>query len=141
MSNNIQQFIETCRNKKLSVTPQRLAIYKALLSDRSHPNPESVYNQIKKDNPTISFATVYKTLETFEKHGIIAVVTSLHNTVRYDAFTQPHHHVVCIKCKKVFDLYDSELNDIKIPQEVMRLGNYINFNAHFNIICKECGNK
>ncbi|RLD14698.1 transcriptional repressor, partial [candidate division KSB1 bacterium] len=79
MSDNdkINAFIQKCRENHLSVTPQRLAIYREIMDDRSHPNPEIIYKRVKKEFPTISFATVYKTLETFEKHGIISVVTTI----------------------------------------------------------------
>ena len=132
------QFIDKCRTKRLSVTPQRLAIYKSLLDDKTHPNPESVYKKIKEENPTISFATVYKTLETFQKHGIISLVTNLHNTVRYDPVTEPHHHAVCVKCKKVVDIFDDQLNDIPAPESVLRNNILLNHSVHFNIVCADC---
>ncbi len=55
-------FIKKCREYRLSLTPQRIAIYKALIADDSHPSPEKIYKKIKPDFPTISLATVYKTL-------------------------------------------------------------------------------
>jgi Fur family peroxide stress response transcriptional regulator len=136
----IEQFIDNCREKNLSVTPQRLAIFKALVNDSSHPNPETIHKKIKVENPTISFATVYKTLETFEKHGIISLVTNLHNTVRYDPVTVQHHHIVCVHCKKVIDLFDEKLNHITIPKEVLKANNLVNFSVHFNVICPDCKN-
>lgn len=134
----IADFIKKCKTNALSVTPQRLAIYKALLIDKSHPNPECVYNSIKPDFPTISLATVYKTLETFEKHNIISVVTPLHETVRYDAEIDHHHHVVCVKCKKVMDIKDPELENIEIP-DIVKVGNQVlDYNIQFNVICDSC---
>ena len=140
MSNQekIDQFIKRCREKNLSVTPQRLAIYKALVNDNTHPNPEAIHKKIKIDNPTISFATVYKTLETFEKNRLISLVTNLHNTVRYDPLTEQHHHIVCVKCKKVIDLFDNKLNQIEIPKTVTSGNNLVNYSVHFNVICSEC---
>ena len=134
----IADFIQKCKTNALSVTPQRLAIYKALLIDKSHPNPECVYNSIKPDFPTISLATVYKTLETFEKHRIISVVTPLHETVRYDAEIEHHHHVVCVKCKKVMDIKDPELEKIEIP-DIVKVGNQVlDYDIQFNVICDSC---
>lgn len=134
----IDEFIQKCKTNALSVTPQRLAIYKALINDKSHPNPETVYNTIKPEFPTISLATVYKTLETFEKHHIISVVTPLHETVRYDAETDHHHHIVCVNCKKVIDINDPELENIKIP-EIVKMGNKVlDYQIQFNVLCSEC---
>ena len=108
----IEVFIGKCRGVGLNVTPQRLSVFKAMMNDKSHPNPETIYKRIKEENPTISFATVYKTLETFEQKGIIKLVTPLHNTVRYDSMLQQHHHIVCVQCKKVIDLEDEDLNHL-----------------------------
>ncbi len=142
LQEKIQEFIRKCRENHLSVTPQRLAIYKTIANDHSHPNPEAIYKRVKEEFPTISFATVYKTLETFEKHGLISMVTTIHNTVRYDPITEPHHHAICIKCKKVFDVFDDELNHLKVPEAVTENGNqFLNYSIQFNIICAECRNK
>lgn len=134
----VSEFVQKCKNHSLSVTPQRLAIYKALLNDKTHPNPECVYKAIKSDFPTISLATVYKTLETFEKHQIINVVTPLHETVRYDAEMDRHHHVVCVKCKKVMDIKDPELDKINIPTYVSSDNQVLDYNIQINVICQSC---
>ena len=134
----IKAFISTCRENGLSVTPQRLSIYKALIGDTSHPKPEDVYKRIEKEHPTISLATVYKTLETFERYGIITMVTPLHNTVRYDTMTQPHHHIVCVKCKKVIDLFDDRLIDLPVPEKVTEDNRLISFSIQYNVVCAEC---
>ena len=136
----IDDFIKKCKTNALSVTPQRLAIYKAIINEKSHPNPETVYNTIKPDFPTISLATVYKTLETFEKYRIVSVVTPLHETVRYDAEMKHHHHIVCVRCKKVVDLMDDELNKLHIPKKVKRGNTFVDYSIQFNVICAECRN-
>lgn len=139
--NRINQFMQQCRSVGLSVTPQRLSIFKCMMNDESHPNPDSIYKRIKEENPTISFATVYKTLETFEKHGIIKLVTALHNTVRYDPITEQHHHIVCINCKKVIDLIDEDLNQLQIPESVINGNQFLDYSIQFNVICKDCRQK
>ncbi|MFC1554072.1 transcriptional repressor [candidate division KSB1 bacterium] len=75
-----------------------MAVYEAIKSDTSHPSPETIYTRVNKKFPTISKATVYKTLDTFEKKGIVSVVSSRYNTFRYDPLTSQHHHIVCRKC-------------------------------------------
>lgn len=134
----IEKFISRCREEKLSVTPQRLSIYKALVKDVTHPSPESIYRKIKSDHPTISLATVYKTLETLEKHDIISMVTALHNTVRYDPLTRRHHHMICQRCKKVIDLDDPALDNLTIPNAVKEKNRFLDYSVHFNIICSDC---
>jgi Fur family peroxide stress response transcriptional regulator len=137
----INNFYKRCRQCGLSITPQRLAIYKALLSSDNHPSPETVYKLVKSDFPMISFATVYKTLETFEQKNIISKVTTLHNTLRYDPIIHQHHHIICTKCQKVIDLQNEQLDSISIPSQVTKDNVLIDFSVHFNVICSECKNK
>ncbi len=134
----IEQFISHCRRVGLNVTPQRLAVYKAIMNDSTHPNPETIYKKVKEDHPTISFATVYKTLESFEQNGIVSMVTSLHNTVRYDPIVDQHHHLVCVRCKKVMDLNDESLNHLSIPADALKGSQLLNYSIQFNILCEEC---
>ncbi len=130
-----------CRDRGLSVTPQRLTIYNAILEDSSHPSPDTVYQKIQPEHPTITLATVYNTLETFEKHDIISMVTTLRHTVRYDPLTGRHHHIVCLRCKKVTDLHDAELDSLKIPEQIQKLNELVDFSVHFNVVCAECKTK
>jgi Fur family peroxide stress response transcriptional regulator len=134
----LDNFFKQCRDVTLNITPQRLAIYKALIEYDSHPSPENIFKRIHHEYPTISLATVYKTLETFEKHGIISMVTILHDTLRYDPITKSHHHIVCVRCKKVIDLLDPKLDSIKIPEKIKRSNQLIDFSVHFRVICTEC---
>ena len=134
----IQDFIEKCKKEKLSVTPQRIIIYKELLGNRNHPSPEDVYNAIKEENPTISFATVYNTLETFEKHGFIKKVTPLHNKVRYDPVTEPHHHLVCVKCGKIVDIEANKIKSIEIPKKIIGNNLFIDYTIRINMVCSDC---
>jgi Fur family peroxide stress response transcriptional regulator len=137
----LDSFIIKCKETGLSVTPQRISIYKALLANNLHPSPDMVYAEIKKENPTISFATVYKTLETFEKQGFIKKVTPLHNTVRYDTITEKHQHLVCVKCGKITDIEIDELSCINLDPKVLQNNLLLDYNIDFNVICEECQKK
>ena len=136
----MEQFFKKCRKADLSVTPQRLAVYKALVSVDNHPSPDMIYKSVLPDFPTISIATVYKILETFEQKGIVSKVTSLHNTLRYDPLKEHHHHIICVSCKKIVDINSKELNALPIPAEVKKGNKLIDYSIHFNVICSECLN-
>jgi len=137
----LEKFYNKCKQERLSVTPQRLAIYHALIDSEDHPSPDTIFKRVKSDFPMISFATVYKTLETFESKGIISKVTALHKTLRYDSLTTQHHHIVCIKCKKIIDLKNEELDSVAVPSQVTNDNILVDYSIHFNVICAECKNK
>jgi Fur family transcriptional regulator, peroxide stress response regulator len=134
----IQKFVEQCKAAGLKITPQRLLVYRALLRDETHPNPDRLYRKIKRSHPTISHATVYATLESFERHGIIARVTPLHETVRFDPIVEPHHHIVCIRCKTVTNLLDPDFDALPIPERVRRDQTVLGYSVYINVLCPTC---
>ena len=137
----IDLFIKQCKVAGLNVTPQRLAIYRSLLGDFSHPSPDAVYRRVRKLHSTISVATVHKTLDTFERYGIISRLTPIHESVRYDPMTEPHHHIICIRCKKVVNLADDEISPIHIPAHVRRENKILGYSVHVNVLCSDCRGK
>jgi Fur family peroxide stress response transcriptional regulator len=100
---NDKDFIATLRDHGLQVTYQRLAIYQALYFTKEHPSAEAIYQQVKKRFPMISLGTVYKTLEKFYQVGLIQKVSPITEVARYDAITDPHHHMVCLECQSIQD--------------------------------------
>jgi Fe2+ or Zn2+ uptake regulation protein len=102
------------------VTHQRLAIFAVLASSREHPSAEQLHKAVQRRIPTLSLATVYKNLEALKAIGAVADVNPLHEQGRYEAALpgtgagRPHHHLVCVSCKKVRDLHDSELDGLRV---------------------------
>jgi Fur family transcriptional regulator, peroxide stress response regulator len=117
---DIEKFEQFCRAHGLSVTHQRLAIFEALASSREHPSAEQLHRAVQRRIPTLSLATVYKNLEALKAIGAVADVNPLHEQARYEAVLpgtgagQRHHHLVCVSCKKVRDLHDSELDRLRV---------------------------
>ena len=98
------EFTTRCRAGGLAVTPQRLAIIEALLAATDHPRAEEIFAQVRKRHPSISLATVHRTLETLCQIGEARKVTMLHDSARYDGYLEPHHHVICVRCRRVCDV-------------------------------------
>ncbi|OOB77396.1 MAG: transcriptional repressor [Epulopiscium sp. Nuni2H_MBin003] len=92
------------KQHNLKVTPQRLAIFGALSNTTSHPTAEEIYTVIQSEFPTMSLATVYKTLDTFVKSNLIQQLNVGENSFRYDATTLSHPHIICTNCSVVVDL-------------------------------------
>ena len=108
--------IEKIRDKlsksELKVTPQRMAIYEALLNINDHPTAEMIKDYVSKTNPSISLATVYKTLEVFVDKGLITRVKTENDVMRYDPIIEKHHHLYDQKTDSIYDYYDDELNQL-----------------------------
>jgi Fur family peroxide stress response transcriptional regulator len=137
-SESIDNFIRECKNRGLNVTFPRMAIYKILLDYHGHPSAEDIYKEVQKDHPNISLATVYKTLEMLADNDLIVKVTPLHDIVRYDFNKDFHHHLVCIKCKKITDIENESLNNLPIPKNIDKDFKIINYQVQFDGICTDC---
>jgi len=85
-------------------TPQRLAILEYLDGNTSHPSAEEIYRAVSRKNPSMSFATVYNTLNTLVQAGVVRELNIDPERKRYDPDTSGHHHLICEECKKVVDI-------------------------------------
>lgn len=133
---NIQEFLDACREKGLNVTYQRILIYKSLMNSKNHPTAEDIYQQVKAEYPSISLATVYKTLEILAEHELIAKVTPLHDLARYDGDTSRHSHLVCLGCKTVSDIHDPAYSHLELPKTGgFRVSGY---RIQFEGLCGDC---
>ncbi|KUJ90415.1 MAG: Fur family transcriptional regulator, peroxide stress response regulator [Thermoanaerobacter sp.] len=129
------------KQKGLKVTPQRLAILNLLRNSKEHPTAETIYKKLASDFPTMSLATVYKTLEVLKNMGLIQELNVGEGSFRYDANTNSHPHVVCISCGKVEDLDESLLKDVL--EEVSQHTDYklVEQKLYFYGYCPACQHK
>lgn len=93
----------------LKATQQRIVIYEALALSKSHPTAEIIFEKIRPSNPSISLATVYKTLDSFVGVHLAEKVLSDNGTFRYDANTGFHNHIYCTNTKEIVDYEDKDL--------------------------------
>jgi len=122
--------------KGFKLTPQRLAILDYLNGNTAHPSADEIYKALQDKFPTMSFATVYNTLETMKQQGNVAELTIDPHKKRFDPNPRPHHHLICITCKKIVDIpidYDLHVPDEK-KEGYEIVGNHIEFYG----ICRHC---
>jgi Fur family peroxide stress response transcriptional regulator len=109
---NLEIVTKALAEKGLKITHQRIVVYQELLSSDMHPTAEQIYDHIKVNNPAISLATVYKTLETFVETRLINKVPAPQGTKRYDARIDYHNHIYISNTNEIMDYDDNELKTI-----------------------------
>lgn len=87
------------------LTPQRVAIYRALANTTTHATAEALYRQVKKQRPMMSQNTVY-TLGALKAAGLVHEVNYWHDRARFDANMDHHHHLICLGCRRIEDITD-----------------------------------
>lgn len=111
---------EKLKEKGLKVTPQRVAIYEAIVQLKNHPTADNVIEYTKKNHPNISIGTVYKVLDSLVENNLLKKVKTEKDIMRYDAVISNHHHLYCAETDRIEDFEDKKLNEI--------INNY--FNTH-----------
>ena len=89
-----------------------MAVYSYLSEAEWHPTAEEVYQGVKTTIPNISLATVYKALEAIVASDLASKLTAGDGSARYDARSDHHYHLRCLRSGMVQDLptpHDPEL--------------------------------
>ncbi len=112
----IEHLVARLRESGCRITPQRLAILHLLVESTAHPSAQDIYEALHLTYPTMSLATVYKTLNTLKEMGEVAELEVGMGEARYDAnIADVHAHFICIRCGSVSDFMAPEL--IALTQE------------------------
>lgn len=132
------EFVSRCRERGIAVTPQRLAVIEALLASENHPSADEICAVVRRTHPHVSLATVHRILEQFCEVGEACKVTLLHEVARYDGNVEPHHHVVCVRCRRVHDIEMPEVD--KLLEGTHSLGQFALLRCSLEIeaLCRRC---
>ena len=119
------------------LTPQRLAVLRALIGSDQHPSVEQIYRRVRQDFPTTSLATVYNTLECLK--GLREVIElPLGGGSRYDGRKpEPHAHLICTACSRIEDL-DIDLTGTAQAVAQERRYTDVRHRLEFYGICPAC---
>jgi Fur family peroxide stress response transcriptional regulator len=98
--------LDLLREARLRLTPQRLAVVRAVLT-RNHPTVNEIYAAVRAEFPTLALATVYSTLHALGERGLVRPLP-FGNAVRYDVNLRPHANLVCLQCGQIADLESGE---------------------------------
>ncbi len=134
-------FRELCRRHGLAATHQRQVIYETVMSLPGHPSTEAVYERVRQKIPAISLATVYKNIRVFLDSGVFQEVSLHHGSLRVEPNLRPHHHVVCVRCKSITDLDDTELEPVRLKRKLPRGFEVRRFAVDVLGICSACSAK
>lgn len=132
-----KELTELLRANGYKVTPQRIAVYNALCHRKDHPTVEMIFNTLEPYYPTMSLATVYKSVDILVKIGVVNMLNTGEESFRYDAQIDTHTHICCTKCGTVSDIiYDTAgmLEEIK-KQTNVEIEKY---QMYFYGVCNEC---
>ena len=103
-----------CEQRGLRMTGQRRLIARILSEADDHPDAESVYRRVKREDPKVSLATVYRTLRLFAETGILEMHDFRDGRARYEAADEDHHdHLIDLESGDVIEFVDIEIERLQ----------------------------
>ena len=141
VQSRLEQMLSRLRNHDFRITPQRLAVLRVLAASEGHPTVESIYEKVKVEFPTISLATIYKTVSLLREMNEVLELGFADGSNRYDGNRPfPHPHVICTRCKKIVDSEVSDLQEM-ISQVAQETGfQILTHRLDFFGLCRNCLN-
>jgi len=135
LNQKIDNLVKTLVEKNIKPSYQRIKILEYLITKRNHPTVDKIFNDLIKEIPTLSKATVYNTLDLFKKANLAIVVTIENNKTRYDAKVVSHGH---FKCENCGNIYDFDVNIDNLPVDSLEHFKINEKNVYFKGVCPKC---
>lgn len=131
------RLVEACRRNGLPLTQQRRVLLELLTASDAHPTADDLFRQAQPVLPGVSRTTIYRVLETLVEIGLARRVSHPGGSVRFDARTDRHDHLICTECGRVWDLEAPGLD--RLPARVGLRGFEVReYSVHFSGRCREC---
>ena len=106
--------LQRCEQNSLRMTSQRKIIAQVLEDTADHPDVEELYTRASKIDPTISIATVYRTVKLFDEAGILDKLEFGDGRARYEDAERDHHdHLIDINSGSVIEFVDTDIEKLQ----------------------------
>lgn len=111
------------QDKRLNVTAQREAIVEQFLRTRDHVSIDELLTKVRKRQPKVGYATVYRTLKLLVDSGLAVERQFGDGQARFEVVGDHHDHLICIKCGLILEFEDNEIERLQ-DQIAERLGHF-----------------
>lgn len=103
-------FRHALRERGYRVTPQRELILAAVRAGSGHCTADDVYLRVAAQSPSLSRATVYRTLEFLVREHLVTCADLGEGRRVYELVSsEAHHHLVCTHCRAVQQIGHEEV--------------------------------
>jgi len=112
----LEDFEAFLQARGLRLTGQRRRIAETFLRESGHRSAEEIYRQVKKIDPRVGSATVYRTLKLLREAGLARGMSLGDGFARYEAPSgKGHHdHLVCRSCGKIVEFENSRIEELQL---------------------------
>ena len=135
------QMVSKLKDHDFRITPQRLAVLRVLAVSDGHPSVEEIFETVRKEFPTTTIATVYRTVHLLKQIDEVLEIAFPDGGNRYDGNKPfPHPHIICVHCKRIIHPALGPLEEImtKVAEETGF--DILSHRLDFFGVCGDCRN-
>ncbi len=141
VAHRLEHLKAVAKTAGVKLTHQRLEIFRELVTTEDHPDVDTIFRAVQRRVPTVSVDTVYRTLWKLHELGLVTTLGPQRDGLRFDANLEQHHHYVCVRCGLVRDFESEDLNGLRVPDAVKRLGSIVDAHVEVRGLCAACQRK
>jgi len=120
MQTNVDKLHQYIDLKGLRHSHSREHIAKTFFESNGHISVEELLEQVRKSDPKIGLATVYRTLNLLQECGLAIKRDFDTGTVMFEPHSDEHHdHLICTNCGKIIEFLSDKIEALqdKIAQD------------------------
>ena len=120
---------------------QRELIRQAVMEHPVHPTADAVYAMVREREPNISLGTVYRNLNQLAQQGELLKICLPGASDRFDARTDAHHHLLCDRCGRLYDIEPGDLGGLEARIRGITDLTVTGYQVYITGICQNCAEK
>jgi Fur family transcriptional regulator, ferric uptake regulator len=110
----MESFHARLRDRGLKSTAPRDDIARVFFELGRHVSAEELYAEVKKINPHVGYATIYRTLKLMKECGLLSERHFDEGQARYEVAGVHHHdHFICESCGKIIEFEDDAIERLQ----------------------------
>jgi Fur family transcriptional regulator, peroxide stress response regulator len=129
---------EQLKNKGIRPSYQRIKVLEYMVRNGGHPTVDEIFRSLSVDIPSLSKVTIYNTLHTLVRTGLVRVVDIDDTEKRYDITLTDHGHFQCEACGTI---YNFVVNIDQVPIDGLNQFEITQKNVYFKGLCPNCLNQ
>jgi Fur family ferric uptake transcriptional regulator len=110
----MELFHSRLKDRGLKSTGQRDDIARVFFGLGQHISAERLYAEVKKINPHVGYATIYRTLRLLKECELVSERHFDDGQARYEVVSDKHHdHFICERCGKIIEFENEGLERLQ----------------------------
>ena len=103
------------KERNLKSTSQRDDIARVFFASNRHISVEELYHEVRKVNPRVGYATVYRTVRLLRECGLAAERHFNDGEARFENVEEEHHHdhLICERCGRIVEFSNDEIEELQ----------------------------